>query len=1255
MAIFNASYEPLMKKQTLLVASILLILALNAFADTWHTTLPLGNNRTELTIKNGINQGFTGYLQLGNLEAFEVATTQGAFVRLNADGFVHTREYGRPAMPTLTRMIEIPAGADWQIHIIAFDEQEYNLTEAGFPSQVFPAQPSLSKSDDPSQVPFIFDAAAYQTNLFSSYEMIQVEQLGMMRGVQLGRLSIHPFNYNPVTNTLKVYNNIQFELVFTGGNNAEKNRAYSPYYQSLFGRLINYELPTKALIETAPVKFVIVSNPMFESQLQAFIAWKIKKGFQVIEAYTNDPAVGTTTASIKAYLKNLYTSATASDPAPSFVLLVGDVAQLPTFTGTSGSHVSDLYYFTYDAGTDIYPEVFYGRFSATNASQLQPQLDKTLDYEQYLFDDASFLNNVVLVAGVDASMAPTYGNGQLNYGTSNYFNAAHGLNTYSYLYPASASSGAVIKQNVSNGVSFANYTAHCSSSGWGDPSFVTSDVPALQNESKYPLMVGNCCLSSKFDDSECFAEAVLRADKKGALGYIGGSNSTYWDEDFWYSVGNGSISANPTYAGTGLGFYDRMFHDHGEPESAWFVTNGQIVQAGNMAVTQAGGSETYYWEIYHLMGDPSVTIYMGVPDLLVVNHPSGLPLGSTSVSIQTEENAYMALSVDSILIAAGIADATGLLTLNFPSLATMSTIQVVGTKQDRAPYISTMNVFSANNPYVIGNGVSVNDANGNNNGYADYQEHINLNIQLNNLGMLDASNLTAVLSTTDQAVSILNATVTIPSITSQQTLDVMDAFEVQISDEVEDMHQVLFTLNISDNSGNSWQSFLSLTIYAPKLAISSVNVSDDQTGNGNGRFEPGEVIELSYQVINEGHAALGSAIGQIVSSNTNVQTYALPVEIQGMNISQTETITGLIQIISNSGNAVIELSVEAGFYSVSDEITRSIGKVSEDWESQGFAGFAWVNTSTVPWLINQTNASNNTFSARSGDIGASQNTSLTLTMEAATADTIQFDVYVSCEEQGWSYYDYLEFFIDNVSKGKWAGEVSWTTVKYPVTAGSHTYKWTYKKDSYDDQGEDLARIDNILLPVTPEILANQPPVIISQPDTLVMVDEFYAYIFEASDPDGNTLSLNQSGLPSFITYTDNGNQTATMSGTPASIDKGIYPVVLTAWDGVAFGSQVYFLHVIPNIGIPESATGFIQVSPNPASESILVQTNQSLKSGGYLSIYNKLGMLVKTIAPAESTPLNLTIDISDLPAGMYLIEYLDNDMNFSQKFIKINN
>ena len=35
------------------------------------------------------------------------------------------------------------------------------------------------------------------------------------------------------------------------------------------------------------------------------------------------------------------------------------------------------------------------------------------------------------------------------------------------------------------------------------------------------------------------------------------------------------------------------------------------MHAGNLAVTEAGGAEQYYWEIYHVMGDPSLMPYIG--------------------------------------------------------------------------------------------------------------------------------------------------------------------------------------------------------------------------------------------------------------------------------------------------------------------------------------------------------------------------------------------------------------------------------------------------------------------------------------------------------------------------------------------------------------------------------------------------------------------------------------------------------------------
>ena len=67
-----------------------------------------------------------------------------------------------------------------------------------------------------------------------------------------------------------------------------------------------------------------MSDPIFQTALQPLIDWKTKKGFSVIEAYTNDPNVGTSTTSIKSYLQNMYDSATINNPAPTYLLIVGD-------------------------------------------------------------------------------------------------------------------------------------------------------------------------------------------------------------------------------------------------------------------------------------------------------------------------------------------------------------------------------------------------------------------------------------------------------------------------------------------------------------------------------------------------------------------------------------------------------------------------------------------------------------------------------------------------------------------------------------------------------------------------------------------------------------------------------------------------------------------------------------------------------------------------------------------------------------------
>ena len=104
----------------------------------------------------------------------------------------------------------------------------------------------------------------------------------------------------------------------------------------------------------------------------------------------NDPNVGNTTTSIHAFLKDMYDNPIDGVP-PTYLLIVGDVAQVPSFsTALSYNHITDMYYCEFDGGGDFLPEMYFGRLSATNAGDIEAQVNKTLTHEKYTFGDPSF-------------------------------------------------------------------------------------------------------------------------------------------------------------------------------------------------------------------------------------------------------------------------------------------------------------------------------------------------------------------------------------------------------------------------------------------------------------------------------------------------------------------------------------------------------------------------------------------------------------------------------------------------------------------------------------------------------------------------------------------------------------------------------------------------------------------------------------------------------------------------------------------------
>ncbi len=1238
-------------------------------------------------------------------------TEQGEFVELLAPSYSKSNVVGAPELPVLSKLIEVPANATAEVTVISYNVMEYKFADFGITQRLLPVQPPQAKSDV-KKTAFAYNKQLYETNGFYGESLARVEISGYLRSVRLANLIISPVEYNPVTNTIRVYNDLIVEVRFVGADKTKtddiKARTKSLYFNSVFHNVLNYN-PTDAMLDTMsnfPTKYVIVSDPMFHDALQPFVKWKTKRGFKIIEAYTNNPAVGNTFTSIKGYLQNLYTSATATDPAPSFVLFVGDVAQIPAYN--CGAHYSDLYYCEYTG--DFLPEVYYGRFSANNVAELLPQINKTLQYEQYLMPDPSYLNEVVMVAGADASHQLTWGNGQINYGTDYYFNAAHNLVSHTYLQPEPTGGNYAqnIHTNVSNGVSYANYTAHGSPDGWADPSFSIADVANLQNANKYCLMVGNCCQTNTYNNNT-FGEALLRAENKGALGYIGASDYSYWDEDYWWGVGNGPIVSNPTYETTGLGAYDRTFHDHGEPYSDWYCTMDQMIFAGNLAVQESNsGMKQYYWEIYCLMGDPSTMVYFSVPPVLSVDYMPLLPMGTPNFEVQTEPYAYVAISKNNVLHGVAEADENGLALIPLLPFTEPGYADIVITKQNRQPYIDSIMVASPAGPYLMLDTYQIKDPGGNNNQIPEFSEPLSVDLTYQNFGNSNAINALSTLNTQDPYVTIPSNTHTWPVIASHGAATANNAFTIKVNDYIPDMHSAAFSISTQADT-SVFTSGFSVVVYAPKLVNGLITISDVAGGNGNGRIDPGETISVTVPTTNTGHCTSSEVntqmfvFGDYVTSSSPVVNLGLLVP--GATGSSTFSFT-VGQDAPLGSTFSIYITANAGAYNSMANLMPTVGQQIEDFETGNFLKYNWHMKGDKPWKINTISKYEGLYGAVSGSINNSQQSEMYIDGQVLTGDTISFYYRVSSENG----YDFLKFKLDDVTVDSWSGITNWAKASYYIPAGNHRFSWVYEKDDSSIGGADAAWIDYIKFPAFSGTIAG--PLVLNAkavPDTICMGSQSQLYVFasggtgsynynwQPSATLSNSAVFNPIAIPNEITtyqvtvssalFSSTKNVTVFVENIPSqpvvtiendhlvsssptanqwynsqgpisgATGQTYYPThtetyyviagSLAGCESPASNSVVFgFTDVSPNTG------NDISVYPNPFNKGMSI--NYRLKTSGHVSIvlYNSIGKEVSMIDDSEKSSGNHTIvfDGSNLSDGVY---YCKTTSCEGSRFVKV--
>ena len=443
-------------------------------------------------------QGMEVVFNVGDIVKNTVAVDGRSFTTLAIDGYMPSAQVGAPCLPTFSALIEVPLCSGFDVEVSA---AEFDTIEVG---TLMPVQPSRSKSDR-ERHEIVINSDLYATDAYIGGPAAEVEGAGVARDRNLARLQFSPVSYNPVEGRIVVCRRATVTVTYLDADREGTLAMFERYHTPAFasGAMVLNSLYPKAVRNAAPLRYLIVAHSSFRGQLDTFVQWKRRKGFLTDIVYTDDAGVGTTSTAIAAYVKSQYTNATTANPAPTYLLIVGDHEQIPAFsaqvTSPSSDHITDLYYVSWTNG-DILPDCYCGRFSAQTVAQLTPQIEKTLMYEQYTFADPTFLDRAVMVAGVDGGSSGDYGythaDPAMDYAITNYVNGANGFSQVMYfknntsIVPTgtnvtigtnASSNSATVRNYYNQGAGWINYSAHGSATSWGTPNFSTSHASSMTN------------------------------------------------------------------------------------------------------------------------------------------------------------------------------------------------------------------------------------------------------------------------------------------------------------------------------------------------------------------------------------------------------------------------------------------------------------------------------------------------------------------------------------------------------------------------------------------------------------------------------------------------------------------------------------------------------------------------------------------------------------------------------------------------------
>ena len=551
---------------------------------------------------------------------------------------------GTPGIPVVSDILAVPDGAKMKLSVNDVDKILIDGVD------VFPVQPDpVDQGTEPrpdflkppfADLPFQLNDRAYAKDSVVPAKPADVDSLGAMRDLNIGALQIPTAQYNPDTKKLVLLKSVDVTIGFVGGPHTFSPALGDPweeFQRRLTSSLINVKLlqriDLREIIRRCGEQMVVITNPSTIAAATTFAAARNAAGIRthVFQTGIGPGLAGTTPAEIQTFIRDRVNNNLLCI-RPSYVTIMGDDDLVPTFTDGPSGIPSDLKY-SLKNDADELPDLAVGRIIGNDQAAVGTAVNKIISYEnsppggvwlhraavaaQFQDDDNDGTENRTFI-----TMAETVRSGLVGHGESvdRVYGEHPGNNPQKFQdgtdlpaalkKPAFAWNGTAAQVSAAwnEGRFLMVHRDHGWSDGWGTPGYGTSDVQALTNGNRLPVLMSVNCSSAAYDyDETSFVGEALVKPGGGAVGAFGDTRDSP-------STANTQIS---------LGFADALLPFILPSEGPAIRQRvGDALIHGKMRLNGIAPlpngttrSEFYLW---HYFGDPTMQMW-GAKDPLVVN------------------------------------------------------------------------------------------------------------------------------------------------------------------------------------------------------------------------------------------------------------------------------------------------------------------------------------------------------------------------------------------------------------------------------------------------------------------------------------------------------------------------------------------------------------------------------------------------------------------------------------------------------------